>query len=266
MYDPYNRNISYLRISVTDKCNLRCRYCMPEEGVALIQHKDILTFEEIVEVVKYAVAMGVFKIRLTGGEPLVRKGIVDLVRMIANIPEIKDLSMTTNGILLDKYAQELKKAGLMRVNISLDTLDPEQYTYITRGGNIEDVFRGIKAAKEVGFSPIKLNAVVKGHSRTPEADALRQYAAQEGLEVRFIKQMSLEDGSFSVVEGGEGGNCQFCNRLRLTANGIIKPCLFNDLGYSVKEMGPREALYSAIRNKPECGTQNSSGEFYNIGG
>ena len=239
---------------------------MPEEGVALIQHKDILTFEEIVEVVKYAVAMGVFKIRLTGGEPLVRKGIVDLVRLIANIPEIKDLSMTTNGILLDKYAQELKMAGLMRVNISLDTLDPEQYTYITRGGNIEDVFRGIKVAKEVGFSPIKLNAVVKGHSRTPEADALRQYAAQEGLEVRFIKQMSLEDGSFSVVEGGEGGNCQFCNRLRLTANGIIKPCLFNDLGYSVKEMGPREALYSAIRNKPECGTQNSSGEFYNIGG
>jgi len=266
MYDPYNRNITYLRISVTDKCNLRCRYCMPEEGIPLIQHKDILTFEEIVEVVKYAVAMGVFKIRLTGGEPLVRKGIVDLVRLIANIPEIKDLSMTTNGILLDKYAQELKMAGLMRVNISLDTLDPEQYTYITRGGNIEDVFRGIKAAKEVGFSPIKLNAVVKGHSRTPEADALRQYAAQEGLEVRFIKQMSLEDGSFSVVEGGEGGNCQFCNRLRLTANGIIKPCLFNDLGYSVKEMGPREALYSAIRNKPECGTQNSSGEFYNIGG
>jgi Molybdenum cofactor biosynthesis enzyme len=239
---------------------------MPEEGIPLIQHKDILTFEEIVEVVKYAVAMGVFKIRLTGGEPLVRKGIVDLVRLIANIPEIKDLSMTTNGILLDKYAQELKMAGLMRVNISLDTLDPEQYTYITRGGNIEDVFRGIKVAKEVGFSPIKLNAVVKGHSRTPEADALRQYAAQEGLEVRFIKQMSLEDGSFSVVEGGEGGNCQFCNRLRLTANGIIKPCLFNDLGYSVKEMGPREALYSAIRNKPECGTQNSSGEFYNIGG
>jgi len=266
MYDPYNRNITYLRISVTDKCNLRCRYCMPEEGIPLIQHKDILTFEEIVEVVKYAVAMGVFKIRLTGGEPLVRKGIVDLVRLIANIPEIKDLSMTTNGILLDKYAQELKMAGLMRVNISLDTLDPEQYTYITRGGNIEDVFRGIKVAKEVGFSPIKLNAVVKGHSRTPEADALRQYAAQEGLEVRFIKQMSLEDGSFSVVEGGEGGNCQFCNRLRLTANGIIKPCLFNDLGYSVKEMGPREALYSAIRNKPECGTQNSSGEFYNIGG
>jgi len=261
MYDPYNRNITYLRISVTDKCNLRCRYCMPEEGIPLIQHKDILTFEEIVEVVKYAVAMGVFKIRLTGGEPLVRKGIVDLVRLIANIPEIKDLSMTTNGILLDKYAQELKMAGLMRVNISLDTLDPEQYTYITRGGNIEDVFRGIKAAKEVGFSPIKLNAVVKGHSRTPEADALRQYAAQEGLEVRFIKQMSLEDGSFSVVEGGEGGNCQFCNRLRLTANGIIKPCLFNDLGYSVKEMGPREALYSAIRNKPECGTQIVAANF-----
>lgn len=266
MYDPYNRNISYLRISVTDKCNLRCRYCMPEEGVVHLQHKDILTFEEIVEVVKYAVAMGVFKVRLTGGEPLVRNGIVDLVRMIANIPGITDMSMTTNGVLLDRVAQDLKEAGLMRVNISLDTLDPEQYTYITRGGNIDDVFRGIEAAKRVGLTPIKLNAVVKGHSRTPEADALRKYAAENGLEVRFIKQMSLEEGSFSVVEGGEGGDCTFCTRLRLTANGLIKPCLFNDLGYNIKELGAREALYSAIRNKPECGTQNNNGEFYNIGG
>lgn len=266
MYDPFNRNISYLRISVTDKCNLRCRYCMPEEGVVHLEHKEILSFEEIVEVAEYAVAMGVFKVRLTGGEPLVRNGVVELVRMIANIPGVTDLSMTTNGVLLSRFAQELKDAGLMRVNISLDTLDPEHYNFITRGGNIEDVFRGIEAAKRVGLIPIKLNAVVKGHSRTPEADALRKFAAENDLEVRFIKQMSLEEGSFSVVEGGEGGDCQFCTRLRLTANGIVKPCLFNDLGYNVRELGAREALYSAIRNKPECGTQNSSGEFYSIGG
>lgn len=266
MYDPYNRNISYLRISVTDRCNLRCQYCMPEDGVAMLPHAEILTFDEIVEVVKFAVALGVYKIRLTGGEPLVRRGIVDLVRMIAGVNGITDLAMTTNGILLSEFAKDLKNAGLNRVNVSLDTLDPDHFREITRGGDIQKVFDGINAAKAVGLSPIKLNAVVKGHSRTDDADLLRKFASDNGLEVRFIKQMSLEDGSFSVVEGGEGGDCNFCNRIRLTANGFVKPCLFNNLGYSVRELGPREALYSAIRNKPECGTENTSGEFYNIGG
>lgn len=266
MYDPYNRNISYLRISVTDRCNLRCQYCMPEEGVEMLSHSEILSFDEIVEVVKFAVAMGVFKVRLTGGEPLVRRGVVDLVRMIANVEGIQDLAMTTNGILLSTFAKDLKEAGLNRINISLDTLDPKTFATITRGGDINKVFEGIEAAKSVGLSPIKLNAVVQGHSRTPEADALRKFAADNGLEVRFIKQMSLEEGSFSVVEGGEGGDCPFCTRIRLTANGYIKPCLFNNIGYSVRELGAREALYSAIRNKPESGTTNTSGEFYNIGG
>jgi len=266
MYDPFNRNVSYLRISVTDRCNLRCQYCMPEEGVEMLPHADILTFDEIVEVVRYAVAMGIFKVRLTGGEPLVRRGIVNLVRKIAGVEGITDLSMTTNGTLLSDFAKELKDAGLQRVNISLDTLDPDRFREITRGGDIQKVFEGINAARAAGLSPIKLNTVVKGHSRTADADALRKFAADNGLEVRFIKQMSLEDGSFSVVEGGEGGDCTFCNRIRLTANGFVKPCLFNNLGYSVRDLGAREALYSAIRNKPECGTTNTSGEFYNIGG
>ena len=266
MFDPFNRNITYLRISVTDRCNLRCQYCMPEGGVEMLPHSEILTFDEIIEVVRYAVALGVYKVRLTGGEPLVRRGIVELVRMIASVQGIRDLAMTTNGILLSDFAKDLKGAGLQRVNISLDTLDPELFHTITRGGDIQKVFEGIRMAQEVGFSPIKINTVVKGHSNTPEADALRKFATNNGLEIRFIKQMSLEDGSFSVVEGGEGGDCAYCNRIRLTANGYIKPCLFNDLGFSVRELGAREAIYSAIRNKPECGTTNTSGEFYNIGG
>ncbi|MCF6184666.1 MAG: radical SAM protein, partial [Bacteroidales bacterium] len=161
MYDRFNRKINYLRISVTDRCNLRCVYCMPAEGVELMQHKDILRFEEIVEVVKYAVSQGVDKIRITGGEPLVKKGIVDLIRMIAEIDGIKDFGMTTNGIFLDKYAQQLADAGLHRVNISLDTINPEKYRKITRTGDITQVFKGIEAAKKAGLNPIKINCVVQ---------------------------------------------------------------------------------------------------------
>lgn len=148
MYDRFNRSINYLRLSVTDRCNLRCRYCMPEEGIRLLKHEDILTFDEIVEFTQIAVDNGITKVRITGGEPLVRKGIVSLVEMIADVRSIDDLSMTTNGILLAQFADDLFKAGLQRINISLDTVDPEKYSFITRTGNLSDVFRGIDAAKK----------------------------------------------------------------------------------------------------------------------
>src|SRR5664279_1180378 len=148
MFDRFNRKLDYLRISVTDRCNLRCTYCMPEEGIKLFHHNEILSFNEIVGFTKAAVMNGVSKVRVTGGEPLVRKGITALVRMLSDIEEIKDLSMTTNGTLLKQFAKELKSSGLQRVNISLDTVDPEKFTKITRTGNIADVFEGIDAARK----------------------------------------------------------------------------------------------------------------------
>jgi len=266
MYDRFNHKINYLRISVTDRCNLRCVYCMPEEGVKLLDHKDILTFDEIVQVTKTAVRKGVDKVRLTGGEPLVRKDIVDLVRMIGEIEGIKDYGMTTNGILLDRFAKDLAKAGLHRVNISLDTMNAEKYKQITRLGDIQKVFDGIKAAREVGLEPIKINCVVKKSSQEPDAVAVAEFGRKNNFQVRFIKEMDLETGSFSVVEGGSGGDCAHCNRLRLTSDGQIKPCLFSDLGYSVRELGAEKAIDLAVQNKPKSGHTNHTGKFYNIGG
>ena len=266
MLDHYKRNIHYLRISVTDRCNLRCRYCMPEEGVEMLDHKDILSFEEIVGIVKAAVDLGVNKIRITGGEPLVRKGIVDLVRMLSVIEGINDLSMTSNGILLTEFALALKEAGLQRVNISLDTMDPERYAFLTRGGDLTKALNGIEAARLAGLTPIKINCVVKESSDEPDAMAVAKYCNQNGLEVRFIQQMALKVGKFAVVDGGTGGDCSNCNRLRLTANGMIKPCLFNNVGYDVRALGVEEALRQAVQNKPKSGTINTSGSFYNIGG
>jgi cyclic pyranopterin phosphate synthase len=160
MKDKYNRTINYLRISVIDRCNLRCIYCMPENNLTWLNHEDILSFEEIVKTVKYAVQLGINKIRLTGGEPLVRRDIINLVKMIANIEGIKDFAMTTNGILLSQYAKALKGAGLHRVNISLDTLNAERFYKLTRGGNIQNVLDGIKAAQRAELLPIKLNCIV----------------------------------------------------------------------------------------------------------
>jgi len=266
MLDRFNRHINYLRISVTDRCNLRCRYCMPEDGVKMLDHSEVLRFEEIVEVVQLAVSMGVDKVRLTGGEPLVRKGIVDLVSMIAAIPGIKDLSMTTNAIMLDRFARPLAAAGLMRVNISLDTLDPLKFRLLSGGGDLQAVLFGIEAAREAGLEPIKINCVVKKDSSEPDALEVAAFCREKGLEVRFIHQMDLHSGEFAVVEGATGGDCEICNRLRLTANGNIKPCLFSDLEFNVRQLGAESALYEALAHKPSCGTTNSSGNFYNIGG
>ncbi|MBK8881044.1 MAG: radical SAM protein [Bacteroidales bacterium] len=266
MLDRFNRNINYLRISVTDRCNLRCTYCMPEEGIQLLHHRDILTFDEICGFTKTAVAGGVNKVRITGGEPLVRKGITTLVGMIAEIKEIRDLSMTTNGVLLKHFATDLKKAGLQRINISLDTVDPLKFTAITRTGNIEDVFDGIHAARVAGLSPIKINCVIKQSKEEEEARSVAQFCKDNDLEIRYITQMDLVKGHFSTVVGGSGGNCTLCNRLRLTANGKLKPCLFSNIEYDIRELGFEKALKLAIESKPECGSTNETGAFYNIGG
>lgn len=265
MFDRFNRPINYLRISVTDRCNLRCTYCMPEEGIQNLDHSEILSFEEITGFTRLAVANGITKLRLTGGEPLVRKGIVDLVAMLASIEGLEDLSMTTNGTLLSKFAVELKKAGLKRVNISLDSVNSESYCQITRNGNLADVFEGIDAARNAGFHPIKINCVLLGQP-TNETQQLKAFCEERNLKLRFIHQMNLKTGEFSTVEGGEGGNCSKCNRVRLLANGDIKPCLFSDLAYNIRKLGSLEALNLALGNKPKAGTYNKSGEFYNIGG
>lgn len=266
MYDRYKRKINYLRISVTDRCNLRCEYCMPAEGIKMLPHDDILSFDEIVEATKVAVSLGVDKVRITGGEPLVRKGIVDLVKMLSAIDGINDLAMTTNGTLLPKYAQALADAGLQRVNISLDTLDPEKYNKITRLGKLEDALNGIDAAKKAGLFPIKLNCVVRKSANEADANQVKEFAEAEGLQVRFIPQMNLETGEFGIVDGGDGGNCKKCNRLRLTSNGNFMPCLFSDLGYNVRELGAREAILQALGNKPRSGSVNKMNHFNNIGG
>jgi len=266
VYDRFNRHINYLRISVTDRCNLRCRYCMPEDGIRLMNHQDILSFEEITEVVRVAVSLGIDKFRITGGEPLVRKDIVTLVSQMASVDGVKDLSITTNGILLEELALPLKDAGLRRVNISLDTLNPLKFSEITRGGDITKVLSGIQAAKDAGLEPIKINCVVFKSSNEADALEVKEYGRMNNLQVRFIRQMNLESGEFSVVEGGEGGNCSRCNRLRLTASGMVKPCLFDEQEFSVRELGAEKALLSALNSKPLNGCFNSKGSFYNIGG
>jgi len=264
--DIFNRNLSYLRISATNRCNLRCTYCMPEEGIKLLRHKDILTFSEITEFTLIAVKNGVTKVRITGGEPLVRKGIIQLVGMISDIDGITDLSMTTNGILLGDYAKGLKDAGLQRVNISLDTIDPGKFKTITRTGNIHDVFYGIEAAKLAGLYPVKINCVVKNSKEEEEAKEVARFCLNNDLEIRYIRQMDLVRGHFSVVDGGSGGDCSLCNRLRLTSNGKLKPCLFSNIEFDIRELGFEKAIELAAELKPECGSKNETGEFYNIGG
>ncbi len=266
MFDCFHRKIDYLRISVTDQCNLRCQYCMPEEGIVQLLHKDILTFDEIVSFATYAASRGITKIKLTGGEPLVRKGIVKLVEMLAKIPGIIDFGMTTNGILLPLLAKDLKSAGLQRVNISLDTINPVRYREITRGGNLSDVVRGIDAAIEAGLTPVKLNCVIEKSEDEPDALGVKKFAQERGLQLRYIPKMDLEQGLYGIVHGGEGGNCAICNRLRLTANGDIKPCLFSDLNYNIRKLGIKEAFSKALINKPRSGKQNHQNLFYNIGG
>lgn len=266
MLDPFNRSITYLRISVTDRCNLRCMYCMPADGIKLMRHEDILSYEEIAETVRALVPFGIKKIRFTGGEPLVRKGFETLVKMVADINEIEDISITTNGIFLAEKAQQLADNGLSRVNVSLDTLDPEKYKKLTRGGDLSKVLSGIKAAQKAGLNPVKINCVKTADFDPDEQEKLKSFCTKNGLQLRYIRQMNLSGGEYWQVEGGDGGNCKTCNRIRLMANGDFKNCLFGEHAFNLRELGIVPAFEQAIASKPLCGIVNTKNEFYNIGG
>ena len=191
LVDRFDRRIEYLRISVTDRCNLRCVYCLPASGVRWLPREEILRFEEIREIVRVGTALGLTHVRLTGGEPLIREGIVELVRMLGSIPQLEDLSLTTNGVLLAAHAQALACAGLTRVNISLDTLKAERFRAITRFGTIGDVEAGMGAALEAGLSPVKLNVVVMRGVNDDEIVELGRLALDQSLHVRFIELMPI---------------------------------------------------------------------------
>jgi cyclic pyranopterin phosphate synthase len=265
MFDSFNRRINYLRISVTDRCNLRCEYCMPAEGVTLIPRERILTSEEIVEITRMAVDMGVTKVRITGGEPLVRRRIVDLVGMIARIDGVEDFGMTSNAIALPEFAKPLFNAGLHRLNISLDTVDPQRFRELTRCGELSEAVAGIDAAIAAGFDPIKLNCVIEESSDEPDARSVAAFGAERGLPVRFIRKMNLATGEFWQVEGGDGGKCSTCSRLRLSSDGKLYPCLFSDLSYDVRELGIENAIHQALKEKPLSG-QTATREFNTLGG
>lgn len=282
--DRFGRAHDYLRISVTDRCNLRCVYCMPEEGMKFEPAENLLTYDQIVEVVRAGARLGITKLRITGGEPLVRPGLPSLVAELAEIPGIRDISLTTNGILLAEHAHALRDAGLRRVNISLDTLDPARFRFIARRGELTRVLEGIEAAAEAGFSPIKLNCVLLKGVNEDEIGAFLEMAAKRPLHVRFIEYMPIghaddnwrshylpltrvleiaaelglkiapmdevagngpsEDyrieggtGSFGLIHPISDHFCQRCNRLRLTSDGSMKPCL-----YWVDELNVKDAL------------------------
>ena len=293
MIDNFGRNIDYIRISVTDLCNLRCVYCMPEEGVEKLAHGDILSVEEIEEIAISAASLGIKKIRLTGGEPLVRKGILDIVERVARIPGVTEVALTTNGTLLADYAPLLKAAGVTRVNISVDAFDPDAYREITRGGEIGNVMAGIRAAIDAGLTPIKLNAVLMGGLNDGLIKPLVALTEDADFRVRFIEIMPIGDcaagnkerfvsvskvleeepelerigtdgvsalyrkpgskGSVGLISPISNHFCPTCNKLRVTADGKLKPCL-----HSAEEIPLRglhasaltETIKTAILSKP----------------
>jgi len=294
MIDRLGRNITYLRISVADKCDLRCRYCMPEDGICKKEHRDMLTEDEIITAVEAAAALGITKVRITGGEPLVKKNIVSICRRVAAVEGIKEVCLTTNGILLPQLAQPLKEAGVTRLNLSLDTLDPGKYAYITRIGKLENFRAALDAAYAAGFEKIKINAVLIGGFNDDEIVAMANLTKQYPLDMRFIELMPMYDsGDFgpdaylpysAVLEKlpeaeplpqdgsvaklyrlpGAKGNiglispvsahfCGECNRIRLTADGKLKPCLHRQEEYSLKGMnfaGMKALMEDVIWNKP----------------
>ena len=295
MQDTYGRNISYLRLSVTELCNLRCRYCMPADGVCKKEHDEMLTEEEIVLAVETAAELGVTKLRITGGEPLVKKNIVSICARTAAVPGIRELCLTTNGVLLPQLALPLREAGVRRLNISLDTLDADKYRYITRIGSLDDALRGIEAALDAGFEKIKLNAVLIGGFNDDEIASLAALTQKWPVDMRFIEMMPMYDsGDFNKdsfipcervlaalpelrEEPRDGGVarlyrlpgaqgrvglisplsshfCRECNRIRLTADGKLKPCLHGKAEFPIKGLdrdGMREQFIKAMLAKPE---------------
>jgi cyclic pyranopterin phosphate synthase len=220
MIDRYDRNINYLRVSVTDRCNLRCTYCMPKEGLSWIGHDDILRYEEILRIIRIATGEGITKVRITGGEPLVRRGVVEFIASLRSIPELADISLTTNGILLEPFAEPIFTAGIGRINVSLDSLNAEKYAAITRGGDIAAVLKGIRKAREVGFTPIKINIVaVRGFNDDEIADFAR-LTFDHPYQIRFIELMRL--GHAGIENNGRYiSNSLVMERVR--AAGVIEP-------------------------------------------
>ncbi len=273
LIDNCGREINYIRLSLTDKCNFCCRYCREENGVPDIPHQNVLSLEEMFQIVKEFVSLGVTKVRLTGGEPLVKKNFLWLVKKLGKLENLKDLCITTNGSLFPKYAQELKDAGVNRVNFSLDTLDPDKFRYITRNGNLEDVLAGIKTAQKLGFSPIKINTVlIKGFNDSPEDQAkMKKFCEDQNIIGRTIKEMCLENGSFEALITNEkdttAGVCHKCNKLRITCDGKILPCLFSDISIDIRQKKSiKTAIYKALKLKPKSGESNSNYKINQIGG
>jgi len=266
MKDRFQRTVDYLRVSVTDCCNLRCHYCYPCDLPSEPQNNRRLSLTEIVAVVSTALDMGVTRVRLTGGEPLVRKDMVQLVGRLAPLRGLLDLALTTNGQLLRHLARPLAAAGLQRINVHLDTLDSERYRKITGGGDLRETLFGLELARVSGITPVKINCVVAFSSDEPDAREVAKYAKNNGYEVRFIRRMNLKSGAFSIVDGGNGGDCPRCNRLRLTSVGMVRPCLFSDLAFDVRRLGARAAFERAVALKPKAGTVCHTQSFYAIGG
>ena len=193
MIDNLGRNITYLRVSLTDKCNLRCRYCMPEEGVCKRSHHEMMTEDEIVTAVKAAASLGIHKVRLTGGEPLVKKNVVSVCRRVAAVEGIREVCLTTNGIMLPELGRQLREAGVNRINLSLDTLDPDKYAYITRIGKLEQFQKGLESALEAGFEKIKINAVLIGGFNDDEIEDLAGLTMKYPVDMRFIELMPIRN-------------------------------------------------------------------------
>ena len=282
LIDNSGREISYLRVSITDRCNYRCIYCRPEEQFEFIPHEEILRYEEIVEIIEEAVNLGVTKVRITGGEPLVRKGVVNFIKKLRKIKKLEDISLTTNGFFLSEYAEKLKDAGLNRVNISLDSLQEEKYKKITRGGSLEKVLKGINSALKAGLLSIKINTVLIRGINDDEVEDFVRLTLGRPLNIRFIEFMpsgeeainEFEDKFISVqeikeklikkyllnpikvstangpakyyqIKDGQGTIgfitalsqhfCKTCNRIRLTSEGKLRPCLFSNMEVDIKQ-------------------------------
>lgn len=326
MLDTHGRDINYMRISITDRCNLRCRYCMPEEGIDKTIHGNIISFENMARLVKVATTVGIRKIRLTGGEPLVRKNVTGLISYIGDIETIDDIALTTNGVLFADMANDLKTAGLDRVNISLDTLQDDKFKYITRVGELREVKKAIYKALELGLNPVKINTVVIKGFNDDEISSFADLAYSYPLHIRFIEFMPIGDllywkndrlitvaeikaviekkyhlrpariskgngpAKYFNFEGGEGSVgfispmsnhfCSECNRIRMTAEGKLRGCLYDkreiDLqeainnGASDEEL--KELFIKTINLKPSehhmdngWGTDNQR-KMYQIGG
>jgi len=220
--DSCQRPINYLRISVTDRCNLRCMYCMPAEGVYLMSHRDIMTYEEICTIARAAVELGIDKVRITGGEPLIRSGLPELIKMLTRIDNMDEISLTTNGTMLSHYAAELKSAGLRRVNVSLDTLNPEKFKAITRSSNsLGDVLEGIEVARSVGLNPVKINTVVMAGINDDELLDFANKTITEGWHVRFIELMPVVDEEAIASQFVSVNEVRQC----LEQLGELEPCL-----------------------------------------